>query len=270
MNARLLFENFETLAAAPDGVAKLREMILQLAVQGKLVKQDPDDEPAEVLLEKIKKEKKRLVREGKIRKGKQLPPISSEEIPFQLPQKWMWERLGNYAYINMGQSPKSFHYNTEGRGLPFYQGKTNFGDIFPYPTNWCDRPTKIAEKNDILISVRAPVGPTNICQEKSCIGRGLAGIQSLSGSNHLFLLFALRAFEKQVAEMGVGSTFVAISRSHLDGFLIPVPPSTEQKRIVAKVDELMALCDKIEENLEKSKEQSGKLLEAVVRGVVSG
>jgi hypothetical protein len=85
-------------------------------------------------------------------------------------------RLKEITEVLMGQSPPSDTYNSEGKGLPFYQGKTDFGKIFPVARMWCDRPGKIAEKDDILISVRAPVGPTNICERKSCIGRGLAAV----------------------------------------------------------------------------------------------
>src|SRR5262249_14897358 len=103
----------------------------------------------------------------------------------------------------------------------------------------------IGEPTDVVIAVRAPVGPTNMLREKSCIGRGLASLRSLGG-DQMHLLYTLRAFERSIAALGVGSTFVAISKSDLDNFLIPVPPLAEQKRIVAKVDELMKLCDRLE------------------------
>ncbi|MGH9851230.1 MAG: hypothetical protein ACREBD_15440, partial [Blastocatellia bacterium] len=92
------FENFGQLAAAPNGVQKLRELILQLAVQGKLIPQDPNDEPASVLLEKIRAEKERLVKERKIRKSEPLPPIGADEVPFDLPQGWEWIRLAEACH----------------------------------------------------------------------------------------------------------------------------------------------------------------------------
>jgi type I restriction enzyme S subunit len=245
MTKDTFFANFGYLADAPNGVQKLREMILQLAVQGKLVPQDPTDEPASKLLERIKAEKARLLKEKKIKNADLLPPIGADEVPYELPHGWVWEKLGNYCLITMGQSPESKFYNTHGEGLPFYQGKAEFGKTCPSPRVWCAQPQKIAEKDDILISVRAPVGPTNICPDRSCIGRGLAAINALN-SNHVYLLFCLRAFEKQIAEKGVGSTFVAISRADLAHLPIPVPPIAEQHRIVAKVDQLMALCDELE------------------------
>ena len=97
---KFLFDNFDILAQSPGGVKKLREMILQLAVQGKLVPQDPKDEPASVLLEKIKKEKKQLLKEGKIKKQKSLEPIKASEIPFEVPVGWMWSELASLGLIN--------------------------------------------------------------------------------------------------------------------------------------------------------------------------
>jgi len=264
MNQETFSENFELLADAPNGVQKLRELILQMAVQGKIVPQDPHDEPAWVLLEKIRDEKERLVKEKKIKKGNALAPVLKKEYPYELPFGWQWSRLGDYTYIIMGQSPESKYYNKEGIGLPFYQGKTNFGKLYPTPSNWCENPKKIAEKNDILISVRAPVGPTNICNEVSCIGRGLTSLRSLSGANYFYLLYSLRAFEYQISELGVGSTFTAISKNHLDNFLIPIPPLNEQKRIVAKVDQLMALCDELEARQQKKHEKRIRLNNAAL------
>lgn len=99
------FDNFELLADAPNGVHKLRELILQLAVQGKLVPQDPNDEPASVLLEKIKAEKERLVKEKKIRKLKALPAIEAEDLLFELPETWKWIRLGELGDWGAGATP---------------------------------------------------------------------------------------------------------------------------------------------------------------------
>lgn len=246
MNSRTFLDNFAHLADAPNGIQKLRQLILQLAVQGKLVHHDPIDEPAEMLLERITGNRQILEDRGEIRNSRPVPDVGSAEIPFVVPTGWIWSRVGRYAYIEMGQSPESRYYNDTGDGLPFYQGKSEFGSLYPEPRKWCTRPSKLAEKHDILISVRAPVGPTNMCRVRSCIGRGLAAIRCLSNACPSYLMLALRAFEKQIANMGVGSTFTAISRKDIEQFKVPIPPLAEQKRIVAKVDELMALCDELE------------------------
>ncbi|MDJ0746498.1 MAG: hypothetical protein QNJ32_24480 [Xenococcaceae cyanobacterium MO_167.B27] len=93
-----------------------------------------------------------------------------------IPSGWLITQLENFTDIVLGQSPPSSTYNTEKNGLPFFQGKAEFGNLYPTPQKWCDSPKKTANQGDVLISVRAPVGSTNICIEKSCIGRGLAAI----------------------------------------------------------------------------------------------
>jgi type I restriction enzyme S subunit len=246
-------------------VKKLRQAILQLAVQGKLAPQDSNDEPASELLKRIKAEKEKLIAEGKIKKQKPLPPITEDEIPYELPQGWMWVRLRNVSHIILGQSPPSTTYNTYGEGLPFYQGKVDYGKIFPTPTKWCTSPQKVAEAGDVLISVRAPVGPTNICEERSCIGRGLAAIRGGDNLDTFYILYTLRAFEHEISGQGFGSTFTAITGNHLNNFLFPFPPLAEQNRIVAKVDQLMHLCDELETQLNQSQKDSEMLMQAVLQ-----
>jgi type I restriction enzyme, S subunit len=140
----------------------------------------------------------------------------------------------------MGQSPPSRAYNDEKNGLPFYQGKADFGLISPTPRKYCTEPNRIAEKNDVLISVRAPVGPTNLATEKCCIGRGLAAIRCQSGVLPQFLFYALRSIQSKIAESvkDQGGGFTAIKRDQLGAFKIPVPPLDEQRRIVTRIEEL--------------------------------
>lgn len=144
--------------------------------------------------------------------------------------------LPEVAKLIMGQSPASSSYNTRGEGLPFFQGKTDFGDVYPTTRVWCTEPNKIAEANDILISVRAPVGPTNINTEKACIGRGLAAIRCSERIELKYMFYFLRFHEPQLARLGTGSTFEAISRDDLEEVKIPLPPLPEQQRIAAQLD----------------------------------
>jgi type I restriction enzyme S subunit len=229
------------------GIKKLRELILELAVRGKLVPQDPTDEPASELLKRVAAEKAELVKQGKIKKQKPLPEISEDEKPFELPVGWEWVRLAEACYLEMGQSPSSSYYNQSKVGLPFFQGKADFGDVFPTARYWCTLPTKLSEKNDILLSVRAPVGPTNLSPYQCCIGRGLAAIRCLNELSHYYLLFVFRALQSRLEKLATGTTFSAVSKSDIEPFLIPVPSSNEQLRIVVKVNELMSLCDQLEQ-----------------------
>lgn len=237
---------FDVIAEAPGGVERLRALVLRLAVRGRLVEQDGGDEPASVLLERISKEKMELTEKKKLRVSKSLSPVSQYEVDFEIPQSWTWARLGNLYHLEMGQSPPSQFYNQTSDGLPFYQGKADFGDRFPTVRYWCTKPTKLADEGDVLLSVRAPIGPTNIATERCCIGRGLAALRPLAGMPTKYLLWTIRAFEEQLDSLGTGTTFKAISRKLLEPFPLPLPPLAEQHRIVAKVDELMGLIDRLE------------------------
>jgi type I restriction enzyme S subunit len=169
--------------------------------------------------------------------------MSSESLEvWELPEGWEWRRLseGDVAEVIMGQSPPGKTYNEKGEGLPFFQGKADFGNLYPTPRRWCTAPKKIAEPGDVLISVRAPVGPTNLCAETCCIGRGLAAIRPGHRTDSKFLLFALRAMEPEIIQRGQGSTFSAITKRDLLSCQIPLPPLDEQRRIVARIEELFA------------------------------
>lgn len=161
----------------------------------------------------------------------------------ELPAGWKWTTLDEVCEIILGQSPSSDTYNAERKGLPFYQGKAEFGDFYPTPVKWCTTPGKIAEAGDVLISVRAPVGPTNLCGEKSCIGRGLAALRVKDGMPNKYLLYYLRLIEREWDSKATGTTFKAITGSVLRQQEIPLPPLPEQERIVAKIEELFTQLD---------------------------
>jgi type I restriction enzyme, S subunit len=151
-----------------------------------------------------------------------------------LPRGWKWAKLGNpnVASLIMGQSPPGSSYNKHGKGLPFYQGKADFGDLYPVPRVWCTEPERIAEVGDILMSVRAPVGPTNVANEECCIGRGLSAIRAGPAINSFFLLYWMRFVEPRIASRGQGSTFHAIGRDDLASLDVPIPPLLVQQWII--------------------------------------
>lgn len=188
----------------------------------------------------------------------------------QLPEGWVWTKLSEISEIILGQSPPSSTYNEDGNGLPFYQGKLEFGDVYPTARKWCSSPKKIAERRDVLISVRAPVGPTNICPDKSCIGRGLAAIRLLDGIWSNFMLYLLRAFEDVLVGQGTGTTFNAITGNQLRTFAIPLPPLPEQHRIAAKIEELFTKLDAGVEGLKKVKAQLSRYRQAVLKYAFEG
>lgn len=179
-------------------------------------------------------------------------------------------RLKDCCTIIAGQSPESKYYNADGIGLPFFQGKADFGELYPTIRVYCSQPTKIAEKDDILLSVRAPVGPTNLAPCQVCIGRGLTAIRPSSLLNLKYVLFFFRYFEAQLQHKGTGTTFKAITKDIVKNLEIPVPPLDEQERIVARIEELFSQLDSGVETLRKTKQQLAVYRQAVLKEAFAG
>ncbi len=175
---------------------------------------------------------------------------------------WQTQRLGDVCEIVAGQSPDGRYYNTEANGIPFYQGKRDFGERFiDPPTTWTTQAPKIARSGDILMSVRAPVGPVNFTRDDVCIGRGLAAIRCLPGLNREFLFYSLLNMRPSLAGKE-GAVFASISRSQIAGLLIPVPPPSEQQRIVDLLDEMLEDLDNAKTNAEKNLQNARALFES--------
>ena len=152
--------------------------------------------------------------------------------------------LQSVAEIIMGQSPESDSYNDKGEGIPFYQGNADFGEIHPQTRLYCSKPTKIARVDDILLSVRAPIGAINIAHQTCCIGRGLAAIRVNENASTKFLYYGLKRKNNELNQKGTGSTFKAINRQNLSEIKIPHPPLHIQNQIAHELDtvsELQAL-----------------------------
>ena len=188
----------------------------------------------------------------------------------KLPRGWRWAQLGDVCDIISGQSPPSYTYRDTPEGLPFFQGKADFGLRNPTARVWCVAPKKIAMPNDILISVRAPVGPTNVADVECCIGRGLAIIRCKKSADMDFVLSFLKLTQEKISQMGTGSTFSSISRIHLLNLEIPLPPLSEQKRIVADLNKKMAAVEKARNVAEAESEATHALPAAFLREAFSG
>lgn len=186
------------------------------------------------------------------------------------PDGWTWARLSEVSEIIAGQSPPSETYNSTGVGLPFFQGKAEFGSLNPTPRKWCDRPSKIAEPGDVLISVRAPVGPTNLALERCGIGRGLAAIRPGSATSADWILYYLRFSERLIAGKGTGTTFAAITAPVLAAQEIPLAPLPEQRRIVARIDELFAEIAEGEAALNRARQGLDTWRRALLKAAVTG
>ncbi|MBI4993381.1 restriction endonuclease subunit S [Candidatus Wolfebacteria bacterium] len=171
------------------------------------------------------------------------------------------KKLGEVAEVIMGQSPPSSSYNEQGKGLPFFQGKAEFGEIYPAPVKYCSSPSRIAEANDVLISVRAPVGNINIAREKSCVGRGLGALRAKKNIlNQMFLFYFMKKNENNWSRLLTGSTFSAIKGSSLKNFGIPLPPLEIQKQIVERLDKIVEAQKLNDDLIQKADELFQSLL----------
>jgi type I restriction enzyme, S subunit len=187
-----------------------------------------------------------------------------------LPQGWTWATINDFVDIILGQSPPSSTYNNYGNGLPFFQGKLEFGDLHPNTQKWCSHPKKIANAGDVLLSIRAPVGATNIATERCCIGRGLAALHPVAGVNSFFVFYSIRAFERKIAEQSTGSTFDAITGERLKKIEFPVPPLPEQHRLITKLEELITQLDAGVASLKKVQAQLKLYRQAVMKAAIEG
>ena len=240
---------------------KLKDKILQLAIKGKLVEQDPNHEPASELLKKIEAEKKKLYKEGKIRKPKKLTPIKEEEKPFDIPESWEWGRLGEIINeIYGGGTPSKSNGS-------YWNGEINWASVkdisesdmylettkdFITVEGLKNSSSKIVNKNDFIISTRMGVGRIVISKIDVAINQDLKGIKLTSNFNKKLFYY----FYKNLKIVGTGTTVKGIRQEELLSLYIPIMSVQEQKRIVEKIDELFKLI----ENLDSDKE---KLLETI-------
>lgn len=187
-----------------------------------------------------------------------------------LPDGWVWTTFGDTCQIVMGQSPPSSTYNNKGIGLPFFQGKAEFGDLYPTPVKWCSIPKKTAEPQDVLFSMRAPVGPTNLANEKCCIGRGLAALRPEIGMGERYFLYFLRLLEREWGEYTTGTTFEAISGDKLASRNIPLAPLNEQQRIVEAIESYFTRLDAAEAALRQAQTKLAQYRTALLKAACEG
>lgn len=172
---------------------------------------------------------------------------------------WELQKIGEIALINMGQSPESKYYNDERIGFPFLQGNRTFGFKYPSYDTFCSSGNKFADPNDILISVRAPVGDLNITREKTCIGRGLASIKMKNG-NYEYLFYLLKANIQELINRESGTVFGSINKDDIYNLEVIIAQSDYDQRRIAEI--LSALDDKIELN-----RQTNATLEAIAQAI---
>lgn len=275
MDRATFFKHFDLLADQPEGVAKMRELVLELAVRGQLVSQSTKDEPASELLKRTEAERARAVTFGEIRKQEPLPSVE-DDAPYQIPTGWLWTRLGNTGRIfngnSVSESGKAELAKVE-KGLPFIATKdVGYGrEALIYenglrvPPN--DPDFKVAHSNAVLICAEGGSAgrKIGITDRDICFGNKLYANEVWAGIHHRYIFYVYQspAFFKQFASRMTG-IIGGIARSEFHLLPVPIPPENEQRRIVAKVDELMALCDELEQRQQARQHARGQLQESAL------
>jgi len=258
MNAERLLSAYEKIADAPDAIARLRRFVLDLAVRGKLVPQEADDEPAEELLKRIAKEKARLVKAGEIRKPRDLDGGDDLNEPFPVPPTWRWVRLDAVGAIVGGGTPPAAdpgNFTEPGEGIPWLTP----ADLGGYSDLYISRGSRdltekgsrassatVMPKGTVLFTSRAPIGYVAIAANPISTNQGFKSIVPYILDCSHFIATAMKAFAPEIDAKAPGTTFKEVSGKIVAGISFPLPPLAEQHRIVAKVDELMVLCDRLE------------------------
>ena len=276
---QLISKHFDTLFTTEASIDNLKQTLLQLAVMGKLVPQDPNDEPASELLKRIQAEKAKLFAEGRIKKDIPLAEITNEEKPFELPIGWEWVRLADLlAVLTDGDHQAPPKANS---GVPFLvignlnKGKVSLDgcryvpDEYYEKLDWIKKPTK----NDLLYTVTGSYGiPIKVnVSNKFCVQRHVAILKRVESTPISYLSFLLKseyAFQYATAiATGIAQKTVPLTGLRL--MPIAVPPEIEQQRIVAKVDELMVICDQLKARITSSNQLQQKLADIVIEQATS-
>lgn len=191
-------------------------------------------------------------------------------INADLPADWRTVALEEVAEVILGQSPPGHSYNDRGEGMPFFQGKAEFGALYPTATKWTTEPKKLAERGDVLLSVRAPVGPTNIAPYRCAIGRGLHAIRSLEDVNRKYLLWSLRVSADRLRDKSTGSTFAAVTGKQVRSHEINLPSMEEQKQVVLAIERPSSLLDAIKDSLQNGLDGVATLRQLVLAEAFAG
>lgn len=272
-----IYDNFQLLYDNIENVNKLRSAILQLAVQGKLVPQDPSDEPASVLLDKIKAEKAKMVKEGKIRKLEPLPPINKEDVLHEVPETWDWVRLGELGITQTGSTPSTSNPEFFGTDYPFIKPadisdkgvRYNSGEGLS--KKGIENGRFIKEHSILMVCIGGSISKVNFIDRDCSCNQQINTITPYTGVAYRLLTYFMASpyFKSQVMNNASSTTLPILSKGKWEVLPIPLPPSAEQTRIVAKIDQLMALCDELEARLKQYQADGERLMESVVNSLAA-
>ena len=270
-----LAEHFHTLFTTESSIDALKQTLLQLAVMGKLVPQDPNDEPASELLKQIAEEKALLVKAKAIRGGKPLPEIEHEEMVFTLPIGWSWVRLGQIGDWGAGATPSRGNTSYYGGEMPWFKSGELVADFISSSE---ETVTELALKEcslrrnkpgDVLIAMYgATIGKTSILNVEGTTNQAVCACTPFNGVFNRYLLLTLKALKSNFIGQGAGGAQPNISREKIIATVAGLPPLAEQYRIVAKVDQLMALCEQLKQRLTQARSLHERLANTLVEQAV--
>jgi type I restriction enzyme, S subunit len=269
-------EHFDTLFITEYNIDQLKQTILQLAVMGKLISQDPNDEPASVLLEKIA-EKAQLIKDGKIKKQVPLSEINDDEKLFDLPEGWEWVRLGNYGRVLSGNSFKSDNFNAKDGVRVIKITNAGVGEFIEtedyLPTNFLkEYESFIVRENDLILALTRPyisnglkISKCPASYHNSLLNQRVVAMRFNINEDYVFLflrsLFVLNLYKDRFGGTGLQPNLKVADVTNL---ILPIPPIEEQYRIISKVDELMAICDTLKARLKDAQTTQVQLADAIV------
>lgn len=258
----------------------LKNSILQLAVQGKLVPQDPSDEPASELLTRVYAEKSTLVNEGKLKKEKALPPITEDEIPFDIPGTWKWVRLNDIASITSGGTPSRAVSDYWNGGIPWVKISDISGKYVNYTEEQISQSgldnssAKVFPKGTLLYTIFATIGTVGILNIDAATNQAIAGVTFYGEYNINYMYYVAVGLKDLLVSKGKGMAQMNINQTILKSTPIPIPPLAEQERIVAKIEELLPLIERYGEAEERLKELNtefpDKLRKSILQQAVQG
>lgn len=227
-----------------ENLATLKSKIIDAGIQGKLTEQLPEDGTAEELYQQIQQEKLALEKAGKIKKSKPLPPISEEEKPFEIPENWKWVKLGNVITLVSGTDFKPEDYNDAGIGMPYMTGASNIENDKLIINRWTPCPRNIAHEGELLLVCKGSgFGKLVICNvSEAHIARQFMSIRPYSGVDVNYVKAVMTNSFQIIKEAGKG-LIPGVDRDTVLNIPLPLPPLSEQKRIVAKLEELLPMCE---------------------------
>jgi type I restriction enzyme S subunit len=270
-SAQFYFNHLPRLTTRAEHIQQLRQTILNLAVRGKLVPQDPKDEPASELFKQIQERRGRALKGGKFRTQHQLPSLMREEIPFEIPKRWQWVRLVDIGLTQTGTTPSSNNPEYFGDYIPFLKPADLTGNMINYfgdgiSKEGIEHSRLIPKHSALMVCIGSSIGKVNITDRDVCCNQQINCITPYLEQLTTFISCALKAsyFQKLILVNAGMGTLPIISKGKWEKLPIPLPPLQEQHRIVEAVDEMISICDELESRLSSRNNTRWKLLETTL------